>query len=228
MSLDIKGIRMTDGVDIFLPTFDNLNIDVSESYFYVDENNLLQYKFYVNSSGSEYMSIFFDIDDFDSDNYIVIFSGYKHGYYGNYNLDLYDGAFYSNINYTILDGSVGYSLPLYESAIGFSIIVSDVGSNESSYTNGYCSSLKFKYISGGADLGIDLVSFLSAIMLLIVFLVPVLAFYERLGKFVLIPMILLFSIIMVATELLPGWSFFLILLGCVGLLVTQREIEVRK
>lgn len=212
-----------------------INTDTENNYFYA-KNDKLYYNFNKTNSGKNYMSISFEIDSYlIDDDYGIAYNSYiTKNYTGILTLD-YDIG--SNSYFTInKSNSVKYSEYNLTNQNGYYLeqiniqISNDDITDVSGYTDGYIDSLNF----GSAFYFVDIddidntlldLEFVEAIIyviiILIMIIIPCYILYERLGKKVIIPMLMLITLVLMISSFLPIWLGIIILFS--GLLFIYHQ-----
>jgi len=239
--LSIEGISMDEYVNSvvfrsYTPRYASFNTNENNSYFYAD-NNQLKYKLHLTLNYTfENIVIYFDIYHRGVDNATLILGGretltcfgqtwFMIEYLGFQDPTRIDLADYYSMYYK--------PLPFARVMNVFVFTANDFMTNNT-FTgfvyHGFFSDLKIIYgdflLPGYSEWTITILSLIAIIIPLIVILVPTLsihAVYKK--KEAIIPMLILFTIIAFATQLIPFQVFFVIIfaLGCGILLQYKKE-----
>lgn len=214
-----------DGVSLVEPTRTSFLVysysightDPEDNYFYVGDNtNDLYFTLTCQDSSVEYIQADFDIANKLSNDFALKFevdiTAGIHDLYGA-------GAFYLNF-----DGATswGYTfngidkfnqiIPQGKTVLTMTILITDNDEDWQSGTTitGYITNFQFLYF---ANIGTSLLisDMLTMLVPLIVLIAPTLGFYKKFGKRVVAPVLMLMSIVCVATDLIPYWVFFVML-----------------
>lgn len=212
-----------------------INTDTENNYFYA-KNDKLYWNFNKTNSGKNYMSIYFEIDSYlIDDDYGIAYNSYiTKNYTGILTLD-YDIG--SNSYFTInKSDSVKYSEynltnqnGYYLEQIRIQISNNDI-ENVNGYTDGYIDSLNFGktfYFIDIDDIDNTLLdlefvdAIIYVIIILIMIIIPCYILYERFGRKVIIPMLMLITLVLMISSFLPIWLGLLILFS--GLLFIYHQ-----
>ena len=225
----IYGIKMTNNLgETIIPTWNHENIDLNNSYFYV-ENSRLKYTILGSATNLGNIELVFNIDNVFDEDYAIEFTTQTTvtgDFQSYFTLDYVSGMDYSYV-YREATTTDTFSLGSNRYVDKFQFTTSD--SDEIVMGNrvyGQIYDITFVYLP-------DL-EFSFTITTLIYILVPILiltlvpfAFSIKLGKNAIIPVFLLMALILTLTSLIPVWLFFIILVGCVLFLFGKNRYEER-
>ncbi len=191
--------------------------DPEDNYFYVGNNtNDLYFTLTCTNSYVEWIQADFDISNKLSNDFALKFEvdieAGVHDLYGA-------GAFYLNFDG---DTSWGYTfdgldkfnqiIPQGKTILTMTILITDNDEDWQSGTTitGYITNFQFLYFPNiGTSLLIS--DMLTMLVPLIVLIAPTLGFAKKFGKKVIVPVLMLMSIVCVATDLIPYWIFFVMI-----------------
>lgn len=226
-SLEITGVRLTDGTNNYIPYFYYGSVNIDESYFYVDTSNRLRFTLIANDNYTEWIELRFDLLFIATENRSLSFmsningisQGYVHlAYWGWATTDIYFPYYTKTTTVHLPHGYVIFTL---------SIIIFDMDITWYDICQGYITNLKLVHAPEGKPklISVDIANLVMIIIPLIVLIAPSLAISIKFGKKSIIPMFMVMSIICVATQMIPIWLFFLIIIGSGALLITQYKKE---
>lgn len=208
----LNGVKLTDGTNDYYLEYEGANVNKSESYFYATAGNFLRYTLICDDNDTEYIQATFNIIDVASENRSISFvSDLNGGSKGYFAVD-YDDASSSIFDIKIFPSTVNVILPQTKIIDKFTILITDNDKDDNDISTGYVHSVQLIYYT---DLSISIatLSLVNALVPIIIMLVPTLAFAKKYGKNIIVPMIMIMSIISVATDLIPVWLFFVIILS---------------
>lgn len=227
--IKISGVKMNDETTTFIPYFYYGSVNIDESYFYVDSSNRLQFNLIANDNNTEWIELRFFILYKTTENRSIQFKsningvsqGYIHlAYWGWETTDIYFPYYEKTTTTNLPQGFVIYTL---------SIIISDLDITYYDICEGYITNLKLLWAPGGFTpvilIGwyINIASFIMILIPIIVLVAPSLVISIKFGKKAIIPMFMLMSFICVATNLIPIWLFFIMMIASGTLLFTQYK-----
>lgn len=225
--INIYGVNMTDGTNTFIPEFYYGSVNIDESHFYVDSNNKLQFDLIVNDNNTEWMELRFALLTRTTENRSLSFKSNINGVSKGYVHLAYWGFETTDIYFPYYERTTTSYLPQEFVIFTLSIIISDLDITWYDNCNGYITNLKLIHTPEGVGKDISLLISISVlvgvIIPLIILLAPTLAISIRFGKKAILPIFLLMSLVCVATDLIPIWIFFVIILGSGALLFAQRN-----
>ena len=224
-NVSIDGVKLTEGVNDYYIDFSYDNIDINESYFYVDTSNRLRWNLIVNDNDTEYIQAKFNIQDVLSENRSLSFSSDINGdSAGAFRMNYVDTSL-TSIDLPIHARTTTVILPQTKTIEEFTLIISDNDLDDNDVCTGYLSNIQLIY-NPSIGITITTLTLLAIIVPLIVMFVPPLALYKKFGSGVILPMFLLMSLICVLANLIPIWLFFIIALSSIGFLVLKEKVEV--
>jgi len=205
--------------------FDYANVNIQESYFYVDDYNNLRFKLNITNDNLEYIQATFDVSNvatYDT-SFIYIFSktGLGNGYLRLNYMDATSTIFYLT-SYT---SSNNVMLPQDKIIDSFIILFSDNDDYNAVYTYGYVASFVLAYTSD-YSLTIITVALMDTIIGLLVIILPSFLFSIKLGKKSIIPFMSIMSVACFIFGLIPMWLFFILMLCFGALLMVQYKGDV--
>lgn len=221
--ISIGGVKLTESANIYWLEYTHGNINVDESYFYVDSSNRLQFNLVVNDNNTEFIQAEFNIGDVSSENRSISFlsniNGESQGYlFVDYNDDTsnsFEFPYYTRTTTVILPQT-----KVIESLI---ILITDNDLDDNDICTGYITNLRLIY---NPDLAITLttLNLLGIIVPLIVLIVPPLSIRKKFGDTGVLVMFMLMALVCVVASLIPIWLFFIIAVGTIGFLVMKEKV----
>lgn len=219
--IEITGAKLTEGNNTYYFDYIYGSVNPNNSYFYVSGNNL-HWTLTVNDNNTEFIQASVDLPDVSSENRSISvgsnIDGEPLGYFG---------VNYTDDTITLLEFPYYYSvqnlvLPQTKMIGGFTILITDGGFDDDGQSTGYITLIKLIYYPD-VSVVIATTNLLVIIIPLIVILTPTFAIYTKFGKNSIVPMIMLMSVICFATQLIPTWLFFVILLCSGGFLFMRQR-----
>ena len=219
--LHIEGVKLTEGTNEYWLEFSFGNVDINESYFYV-ENNRLYFNLDTDDGDLEYIQASFDINNEFAENRSVSFKSKLLG----------DSRGFLRVNHTdatstLLEipsrATTSSVILAQDKVIGeFVIIITDLDLINTGATSGYIYNIKLIYFP---DIGITIttLSLLDIIVPLMMLIVPTFALYKRFGEGAIIPTFILMTIICFITNMIPAWLFVVMMMGCGAFLFMQKK-----
>jgi len=227
-NIDIEGNKLTNGVNEYFGQYERgvqTNLDIN--YFYVDDNNKLQFTLTTSLGSTEYIQATFDIPNLDSTDRAISFRG-----------DIIDKAFgYFYVDYLV--GASQFDIPIFEKTTrailpnnktidNFIVLITDNDVDSIiGITTGYVSQPKLLAISS-IRLPIITAGLIEMMIPMIMIIVPTLLIskgFGKEGKKLIIPLFFIFSLITAITLIIPIWIFFIIIFGTGLFLARNREME---
>lgn len=225
--ISIEGAKLMQESNEFFLEYAHSGIDIDESYFYVDDDNKLQFNLTTDDVNTEYIQATFDIPNLDSTDRAISFRGFRiNKAFGYFVIDYLAGI--TTIDIPIIEKTTRSVLPANKTIDSFVILITDndvdaiVGS-----TPGYVSQPILLSVSG---LGLPIItaSLIEMMIPLLMIIIPTLLISKGFGKEgnrLLIPLFLVFSLVATATAIIPVWIFFIIAFGTGLFLFRNKEIE---
>ncbi len=227
IEFSIDGVILIHDSNVYFPSFSSDNIDGNESYFYVDDNNKLQFTLIANDTNTEYIQAIFDIPNVVSTDRAISFRGYKTTKaFGYFVIDYLAGI--TTVDIPIIEKTTRAILPPNKTIDNLIILITD---NDQDVilgtTTGYVSQPILLNVLG---LGLPIITagLIEMMIPLLLIIVPTLLIskgFGKQGKKLLIPLFLVFSLIATATFIIPVWIFFIIVFGTSLFLFRNKEIE---
>ena len=222
-SIDIEGVKLTEGINDYYMDYSYSGLNSDESYFYV-ESNRLYFTMTLNDVGLEYMEARFNINNILSENrsmsFASDFNGDMHGYLRlNYTDDT--STF---IPFPSHATSTSLILPQEKGINALIILITDLDEAHFGVNTGYITEIQLLYFPD-VSITIATTSLLDIIVPLMILLIPTFAIYKKFGESAIIPMFMLMSIICFISDLIPVWLFFILMFGSVVMLFTKKKIE---
>jgi len=221
-NITIDGTRLTEGINEYELKLENSGVNLQDNYFYVDSNNKLQFIHTSDDTNLEYIQATFDITDKSTDDRGISFRGnILNKAYGYFALNFHPSGS-NSFDIPFIEKTTRSLITQNRSISDFSILITDNDQDiVSGITTGYISDISLLSISG---IGVSIItsSLLNMIIPLMIILIPTLLLSSKLGKKLIIPIFLVFSIIITATSQIPVWLFFIIAYGC-GLFIMLNK-----
>lgn len=225
--IKIDGCKLIQNFNKYFLQYSHSGIDTNESYFYVDNNNKLQFTLITNDTDTEYIQAIFNISDVSSTDRAISFKGIRlNKAFGYFYVDYILGA--SRIDIPIIEKTTRAILPTNKTIDSFIVLISDNNIDSIiGITTGHVSYPKLLNVLG---LGLPIITagLIEMMIPLLLILLPTLLIskgFGKEGKKLLIPLFLVFSIIATATLIIPIWIFFIIAFGIGLFLFRNKEIK---
>ncbi|MBA7494964.1 hypothetical protein ES702_05542 [subsurface metagenome] len=221
-SLVIYGVALNDGNNTYPLEFFYSGIDPDESYFYLDDSDILRFIFITNHEYSEYIHANFDIDDVSTDDMSLSFrSQITSGGFGDIQASYTVGT--SNfISFSNVHSEINVALPSDTELARLGVYIYDDDEFNDSVCTGYIYDLQLLDY-GDLPFDVDTSALLGIMVSLIIMLFPTMVFYKRFGKKAIAPIFLLMLIICVITSLIPVWLFFVVIFAFAGLFLFDQK-----
>ena len=221
-NISIDGVKLNDGTNDFPLDFVSGGVDISESYFYV-VGNRLYFNLNTNDANLEFIQAGFNIDDLITENYSISFWSDVFGASScNVRLNYTDDTS-SFFEFPTRATHTSIILPQEREIDNFIILITDNDKISTGSTTGYIRDVSFISFTD-ITVTIATLSLLTVLIPLIVLIVPTVAMKMKFGKSAVIPMFLLMSVVAFATELIPIWLFFIIMIASGVFLVSKKAI----
>lgn len=225
--INIEGFRLNDGSSVLYPIHYEGNVNTSESYFYVDSTNKLRFNLIANDNDTEYIEVRFFIFYETTENRSITFKSNINGISkGKLSLNYWGGSG-SEFIFPYYEKTSTVKLPQDQVIFTMSIKISDFDITYYDICEGYITNLKLLYtpegVAGAKTIYIDISNLIMIIIPLIILIAPSLAISIRFGKKAILPMFMVMSIICLATNLIPIWLFFIMILGSGALIIAQYK-----
>ena len=223
--INIEGSKMNENGNEYFLDFSHGNIDVDESYFYVDDNNKLQFIHNSDDSNIEYIQANFNIDDIITNDSTIGFTSRK----DNNAIGYFRLKFESTSNVYVLPSFVNSRKILLTSGKTideFVILISDEGlSGIEGITTGYITKISIQY-APAIIISIITLNLIGMLIPLMIILIPTIAISEYYGKSLFVPSFMFFTIVLGITGLIPLWLFFTTILSCSIFIFKKKEKEL--
>jgi len=221
-SINIYQIHLSIGAVVYYPTLTMSGTNDTESYFYVDSNQRLRFNLIVNDNDPEWMELSFDIPNLPAENRSISFLSNING----------NSFGFLRVNYTD-DTSTFIPLPIWMTTstyvlpqtktIGYlTILITDNDKFNNDICSGFITTLKLIY-NPALSVSIITLNLTMVMVPIIVLLVPTFGVSARYGKNTILPMFILMSIICFATDLIPVWLFFIIMISAGAFLFMKHK-----
>ena len=221
--LEIKGVILTEGLNSYSLIFEYSEINVQESFFYVDSNNKLQFTHISNDTNTEYIQARFNIKDSTSTDASISFRSLINN----------NAKGFFRINYTTTSDFIPFPIVQSTTSIfltqgnnirDFLIIITDLDNdNVNGLTSGFIDNVKLLFL-GNVQITIITLSLVGMLVPLIIILTPTVALRDLYGKSFVIPVFLLMSLIITIGEIIPIWLFFIIAISS-SLFLLKENIQ---
>ena len=219
-SISIDGVQLIQGSKEYSLIYSHSNIDVDESYFYVDSSNRLRGQCFYDDSNLEYIQANFDIDDVLNENRSLRFRSSFSGQYGFFSLGYIDGTS-TSISLPISERGHNLLLSQAKTIEDFVFLITDDDELSAGYGSGFIYNIELIW-NPSISITLITISLIMVVIPIIIMIVPTLALYSRYGKSVIMPVFIFMSIICFAGGLIPAWLFFILMVGAGGFLVLKK------
>lgn len=227
--IKIGAIVLKQDINKYFMEFDYGNVDITENYFYVDDNNYLRFYIDFNDENTEYIQATFDINNVSSTNHSVSFRNCYSGYMIPYLCLQYTDTSYTYYDFKYNPSTTNYLIKQAVFVDKFIINVSDCIPNfydysetDIGFTYGYITLLKFIYIRD-IELTFITISLINGIIPLIIMLLPTIALRIKFGNKVVVPVLIIMTILCVVMFLIPVWLFSILLIIYGYLILINRK-----
>ena len=224
INIKLSGVKLHNEFtsEKYLLEFDYQNINITDSYFYADDDNNLRFKLNITNDDLEYIQATFDVENIGTYDKSFIYTYSKTGLGEGYlRLNYIDDT--STILYlTDYMSSNNVLLPQDKVIDSFIILFSDNDDFNDGYTYGFVDSFVLSYTSD-YSLTIITVALMDTIIGLLVIILPSFLFSIKLGKKSIIPFMSIMSVTCYIFGLIPMWLFFILMLCFGALLMIQYK-----
>ncbi|MGB5911854.1 MAG: YrzE family protein [Promethearchaeia archaeon] len=199
------------------------DIHQNDSYFWVDNNNYLNWYCELTNDTLESMNLFLDVPNFATVNRSIYFYGYQ-DYQGNRGTSF--GMTYVGDEQDNFQISPDYRLYHYSLRPTTTLdyyFLSVGGALDLFNVSGYITSISFNYLPSYTDLTITTLSLFNVIIPLIIVLVPSIGFGSKFGKNGFLLMFFFMSLICAITGLIPAWIMFIIVVAYILFLFNEKR-----
>ncbi len=221
----VYGIKMVEGSNEYVPTYDYTNVNQNNSYFYVNGERMYFILDITQDNTLESIEADFNIDPVLTANRSFQYTGYYNGYGNstillNYSDD--SGSYYFFDPYV---HGVNQVLPKEKVVRNIVITITDSEINE--YTGfdnvGYIYNLKLRTV-GGWEQTITTSALLTTLLPLIIILPPCFMVSKSLGdnRYIL-PIFIIMCTVVFATGLIDAWLYFIVIVGVSGFLFKRNR-----
>ena len=218
----IYGIKMTEGLNDYIPSYETSGIQTNLSYFWVNSNNRLQFNLTADDNDLEYIQIQFNINNIPTEDRSLSFTSNINGNSKGYFVLNYRSERSSIIEFPYYETNTKIILPQTETIDKFTILITDNNLEVNDLCIGYISNIELIY---NPDVGITIIisTLIQMIIPLIVMILPSIIMSKKFGISGLIATFILMSLICVIANLIPIWLFFIIAFGSITFLLLKRE-----
>lgn len=228
MNVKIYGIMLVDSLTSteFVPSFTYNNVDIQNSYFYV-ENDQLKYTLTTNEQTTEYIQLNFDISDLYSRNKSFSINHQK----DIPNLFAEVKIIYTDSTFSYFESEVSV---LFENTIlpqdkiidNFQFLITDNDNDYMDTITGYFSEITLIYYPN-IDTILPIINFIAVIpILVILFIIPLYIYIRFKVSWIFLPMVMLFAIIGTGAGIIPLWLTVVIIFSVVSFYIIQKKREV--
>ncbi len=230
-NITIEGVKLVEGSNEYplIYTYPVGFTDPFANYFYVSDS-VMRFTLTCQNSNLEYIQANFDITDIPGVNRSIKTSTFLEGFPFLYG----DGAFSlkftdaTTLSFVLTRGGERFSqiLPQDKVLNEFVFLITDDDRDVASGNTmtGYLNPIVLVFYP---NLAISIVTTDLLLMLipLFVLILPPLALYKKFGYKVVLPMMMVMSIVSVASGLIPYWMFFVLMFCFVSFILIQRRSE---
>lgn len=220
-NITVRGVKLIENSNSYPLIFDYDNVDGNESYFYLDSNSRLRFIHISNDNDLEYIQAEFNIVDVSSQDFAIKFkSTINNMAFGFFRVKFTDISNYFPIEpYETITRMFITQGKTINSLI---VLITDDDLRNNGTTEGYVSDIELLFVSG-IRVSIITSSLLIIIIPLIIIFIPTFLLSSRLSKNMIVPLMMLMSLICVATEIIPIWLFFVIVFPSSLFLFLKRK-----
>lgn len=220
--IHIEGVSLDEGINKYWLIQSYSGINSNESYFYVNDSNRLQFNHIANDTNLEYIQAEFNIPDISSTDKAIKFkSNIDNNAFGFFRVKFLDISNFIPI--PIFDSITRVFISQNKTISSFIILITDDDDDTIvGLTEGYVSEIELLFISG-IGVSITTSNLLTIIIPLIIIFIPTFLLSDRVGKNMIVPLMMLMSLICVATEIIPIWLFFVIIFPSSLFLFLKRK-----
>lgn len=220
--VNIEGVSLNEGSNQYWLNFTHSGVDINESYFYVDSFHKLQFTLTTSNTDLEYIQAEFNIVDTSSLEYAIKFRS---------NIDSNALGFF-RVNFTDISDFI--PIPIYDTTTrvfitqnktisSFIILITDDDIDSIlGTTEGYLSELELLFISR-IGVSITTTNLLALMIPIILIFIPTFLISSKFGKKSIVPLMILFTLVITITEIIPLWLFFIVLIPSSLFLFLKRK-----
>ena len=222
-SVQIYGIKMiaSDTSQKYKAIYDFNNVNPNNSYFYAS-NSRLYYQITANEqSVLEYMSVsFYPFEVYGLD-YGISFKSNMNGYFLSY--FSIDFLYTATLTMQFDDSGDSHAFELSNDEIDFfEVLVTDNNLLWNQNSTGYIYDIELFYIPD-LEFSFTISALIELLIPLLVLIIVPFGFSIKLGKSVIVPMMIFIGFILAITGLMPNWIFFLIITGAFVYYLAQKK-----
>lgn len=226
LEISIEGSKLVEGVNEYFLEFESSGIDDTESFFFVDTNNKLQFLHHSEGDSElEFIQAKFNINNRSSNDIIVSFTTIiDNNAFGFFRINFNDTS--QLIPIENIQKTKRVILITDLTLDSFIILVTDTNNpSVSGLTTGFVSDIIISDVNE-AIISISTLNLIEMIVPLILILFPtfILSLISR--KFI-VPLFVLMSVILTISSIIPIWLFFIIALSCSMFIFFDNESSQR-
>lgn len=213
LNFTIDGSKLTEGSNEYFLEMTYSGIDLTDNYFYVGSGNRLEFIHTSDDTNLEYIQANFNINDKSSNDRGISFKGYRLDKAYGYLALVFDPTGSNVFDIPIFEKTTRSLITPNRTIANITILITD--NNQDSVlgiTTGFISNISLLATTG---IGISIITagLLSMMIPLILILIPTLTLSVKLGKKLIIPLFLVFSLVITIASIIPFWVFFIIIFG---------------
>ena len=236
-NISISGSVMVCGSEKINLVFTYENVNETNNYFYIDNDNRLQFYLEFTSNQSEYIQASFNIIDKNILNHSISYFSYYTGYELPYFILIYSDLNYGYYEINKNPRTRTFLLPQQNIYIDyFNIKISDYfggiynhSTRESGFVSGYISYIKLIYIYD-IETTLITITLINGIIPLIIILLPTASLKivfgkteKKIGNAVVIPSLIIMTIMCFVSQLIPLWLFSISLIIFAYLIIVNKK-----
>lgn len=218
--LVVEGASLVLGSTSYYPTITGGNININESYFYVSNSRLYGSITY-DDSNTEYIQASFDIPNVSNENRSISYLGDTNGGYSQFRV-LYTDSSLAIKDIPTTPYLTSFILTQTKTVDKFILIISDNDEFNATTTTVWVGAITLVW---NPSVGVTLttLNILGMVALFIMIMVPALALARKLGAWVILPAMLLFSLVLTMDGIMPLWLFVSIGVSVVGVFIVGKS-----
>lgn len=226
--IKITGVKLNQGGYGYFLDFNYGNINIDESYFYVNGDKLY-YTLTTDDNELEYIQAVLDVNDQDTANYTLNWGGIKNfaSLYSEFRLNYYDGNFNPYVLKTSYQAQ-NIIIPQDKIIIDFTLLITDNDENINGTISGYINSFSL-YYSSTIFFDVILTDYLNIIAPVALISVITITIWQltkkKSGTMLIIPSIAFMSLMSFICGFIELWLLFTLLL-CSGIMLYGKWEDI--
>lgn len=226
LTIDIEGVKLVQNTNEYSLVFTYEGVNIHDNYFFVDSSNNLRFIHNTNQDDVlEFIQAEFIIQNRTSTDTAISFrSDIDNNAYGFFRVKFTDTSLIIQMENILNTKRV--LLESNKTIDSFVILISDTNKNYiDGITEGLITDIELFDIETSIASIVSL-NLIEMIIPLIIILLPTLSISKLYGKFLIVPLFFMFSLILVITNLIPIWLFFVILFSSSLFIFFEKDREV--